>query len=79
MLFIKSPPNKVIQNNMVLTAKGKGIPTIRGPLSNLIVMFEVEIPSSFDSEKYGSVLKEMFGWDVPEIKQTPVDVLTLIV
>jgi DnaJ-class molecular chaperone len=79
MLFIKSPPNKVIQNNMVLTAKGKGIPTIRGPLSNLIVMFEVEIPSSFDSEKYGSVLKEMFGWDVPEIKQTPGDVLTLIV
>lgn len=78
MLFIKSPPNKVIQNNMVLTAKGKGIPTVRGPFSNLMVMFEVEIPSSFDSERYGAVLKEMFGWDVPEIKHTPGDVVTLL-
>lgn len=78
MMFIKSPPNKVIQNNMVLTAKGKGIPTNRGPFSNLIVMFEVDIPSSFDAEKYGSVLNEMFGWDVPEIKQAPGDVLTML-
>ena len=76
MLFIKSPPNKVIQNNTVLTAKGKGLPTIRGTVSNLLIMFEVEIPSAFDSAKYGDVLKEMFGWDVPEMKCNPGDVVT---
>lgn len=78
MLFIKSPPNKVIQNNMVLRAKGKGIPTVRGSLSDLLIMFEVEIPSTFDREKDGPVLRTMFSFDVPELKPSPTDIVTLL-
>lgn len=78
MMFIKSPPNKVITNNMVLRAKGKGIPTLRGVLSDLLVMFEVEIPTNVDKEKHGNQIKEIFGFDVPDLVQTPSDILTLL-
>ena len=77
MLFIQSPPNKVIQNNMVLRARGKGLPTIRG-LSDLLVMFEVEIPSTFDREKHQETVRAMFGFDVPELKPSPTDNITIL-
>lgn len=78
MMFIKSPQNKVITNNMVLRAKGKGLPTLRGMLSDLLVMFDVEIPSNFDKEKHGHLIKDIFGFDVPELVQNPMDILTLL-
>lgn len=74
MLFLRS--DKVVQNGTVLRAKNKGLPTIHGRVSDLMVIFEVEIPSNFDKEKYGSVVRDIFNWDVPELTQSPSDILT---
>ena len=78
MLFVKSPHNKVIQNNMVLRAKGKGLPTVRGSVSDLLIRFEVDIPSTFDREKHGPAIRTVFGFDVPELKPSPTDIITLL-
>lgn len=73
-LVLNTPEGKVIRNSDVLKASGLGIPTHRGNTSDLIVIFDVTLPASFDRSKYAHVIKEMFNWDVPDIVSNPSDV-----
>ena len=73
-LLLTTAKHKVIQHNTAMRVIGKGIPTQKGSSSDLIVMFDVSLPSKFDVDKYTPIIKEMFGWDVPDITKQPHDV-----
>jgi len=78
-LILSTPKHKVIRNDEVLRVKGKGIPVVKGGYSDLVVVFDVTIPNTFDYEKYAPVIKEMFGWDVPDIIPSATDVQVTLV
>lgn len=58
--------NKIISNNQTVRVKRKGLPLQGNNMSDLIVRFEVHMPSHIE-EKYHPVIKEMLKFDVPEI------------
>jgi DnaJ-class molecular chaperone len=77
-LVVSTSKETVIQHQSTLRVLGKGIPTHNGT-SDLLMVFDVSLPLKFNSEKYDNVIKEMFGWDVPEIIKLPNDVIVDLV
>lgn len=78
-LLLTTAKHKVIQHNTAMRVIGKGIPTHNGSSSDLIVLFDVSLPSKFDVDKYTPIIKEMFGWDVPDIVKQPHDICVELV
>jgi DnaJ-class molecular chaperone len=67
MMFCSTNKGKIIRQNEIIRIMNKGIPIDnRGNMSNLLLVFEVNMPSSIDL-KYESVIKEMLKFDVPNI------------
>ena len=82
MLFMSTPVSKVIGQKETLRVVDKGIPInnpgtnyFAGKTSDMIIIFDIQIPSTIDSVKYNSVIKEMLKWDVPEIYPNTEDVV----
>lgn len=68
MLFCSTKEGKVMGQSEMVRIPGKGIPiNNRGSVSDLIVIFDIQMPSNIDTHKYTSVVKEMLRWDVPDI------------
>lgn len=66
MLFFQTPANKVLKNNEHIHVKRRGIPVDTNRTSDLVLVFDINMPSVID-EKYKGVIKEMLRFDVPEI------------
>ena len=67
MLFCSTKEGKVMGQSEMVRIPGKGIPTNnRGGVSDLIVIFDIQMPSTIDT-KYTGVVKEMLRWDVPDV------------
>jgi DnaJ-class molecular chaperone len=67
MLFCCTKEGKVMSQSEMVRIPGKGIPiNKRGNVSDLIVIFDIQMPSSIDG-KYTGVVKEMLRWDVPDV------------
>jgi DnaJ-class molecular chaperone len=68
MLFCSTKEGKVMGQSEMVRIPGKGIPVNnRGSVSDLIVIFDIQMPSNIDTEKYTGVIKEMLRWDVPDV------------
>lgn len=68
MLFCSTKEGRVVGQSEMARIPGKGIPTNnRGGVSDLIVIFDIQMPSSIDTAKYTGVVKEMLRWDVPDV------------
>lgn len=67
MLFCSTKAGSVISQSQMIRIPGKGIPiNSRGNVSDLIVIFNIQMPSSIDM-KYANTIKQMLQWDVPDI------------
>lgn len=77
MLFLQSPKDMIIRDGQILTCKFKGIP-LSGEhaqsTSDFVVIFHVIVPVRIDSDKYRSLLREVFDCNVPTILQRPSDI-----
>jgi DnaJ-class molecular chaperone len=77
MLFLHSPKDRVVRDGQILTCKLKGIP-LSGEhtqqTSDFVVVFHVIMPVKIDSDKYRSLLKEVFDCNVPTILRRDSDV-----
>lgn len=78
-LLLTTAKHKVIQHNTAMRVLGKGLPTQNGSNSDMIVFFDVSLPVTFNVEKYAPLVKEMFGWDVPDIGAQTHDVCVELV
>ena len=68
MLFFSTKEGKVIGQSEMVRISGKGIPiNDRGNFSDLIIIFDIQMPSNIDVVKYRNCIKEMLRWDVPDI------------
>ena len=68
MLFCSTKEGKVTGQSEMVRIPGKGIPiNNRGNVSDLIIIFDIQMPSNIDTSKYTNIIKEMLKWDVPEI------------
>ena len=73
-MYIKTPKNMVINDKTKYIHKGMGMPLdCNMGLSKLIVIFDIIMPSKFDSEKHEQSVKTMFGFTVPTIIQKSTD------
>lgn len=66
MMFFQTPENKVLKNNEHIYVRNRGIPVHQNKNSDLVLVFDINMPQSID-EKYKGVVKEMLRFDVPEI------------
>jgi DnaJ-class molecular chaperone len=68
MFFVQTQSQKIIGQHQTMRIPGKGIPcNPRGGVSDLIVVFDIHMPTDIDVSKYGGVIKEMLRFDVPEL------------
>jgi len=68
MFFVKTQPNIIIGQHQTMRIPGKGIPcNQRGGMSEMIVVFDIHMPTDIDVSKYTTVIKEMLHFDVPEL------------
>lgn len=74
-VYIKSPPNVVLNEKTKYMYKGMGLPLdCNMGLSKLIVLFDIIMPSTFDSVKHEASVKNMFGFTVPKIIKKSTDI-----
>lgn len=66
MLFCSTRPGKITKNNEAVCIPNKGLPIDHTRKSNLIIVFDVNMPASVDP-KYHPVIKEMLRFDVPDM------------
>lgn len=68
MFFVQTQGRKIIGQHQTMRIPGKGLPcNPRGGMSDLIVVFDIHMPTDIDVSKYGSVIKEMLRFDVPDL------------
>jgi DnaJ-class molecular chaperone len=66
MMFFETSVNKVLKNNEHIYVRRRGIPVDQHKNSDLVLVFDINMPQSID-EKYKGIVKEMLRFDVPEI------------
>jgi DnaJ-class molecular chaperone len=68
MFFVETQSNLIIGQHQTMRIPGKGIPcNQRGGMSEMIVVFDIHMPTDIDVSKYSIVIKEMLRFDVPEL------------
>jgi len=79
MFFIETRTNLIIGQHQTMRIPGKGLPcNQRGGVSEMIVVFDIHMPSDINVSKYSKVIKEMLQFDVPElVANTDEEVISL--
>lgn len=68
MFFIETQSNLIIGQHQTMRIPGKGLPRDkRGGMSDMIVVFDINMPTDIDVSKYTTVIKEMLRFNVPEL------------